>query len=51
MEIVKGTGLVKEVIIQNEIMYDKVLQEVKPDYVVHGDNWREGPEAASVKML
>ena len=46
MEIVKGTGLVKEVIIQNEIMYDKVLQEVKPDYVVHGDNWREGPEAA-----
>lgn len=46
MEIVKGTGLVKEVIIQNEIMYDKVLQEVKPDYVVHGDNWMEGPEAA-----
>ena len=46
MEIVKETGLVKEVIIQNEIMYDKVLQEVKPDYVVHGDNWREGPEVA-----
>lgn len=46
MEIVKGTGLVKEVIIQNEIMYDKVLQAVKPDYVVHGDNWMEGPEAA-----
>lgn len=46
MEIVKGTGLVKEVIIQDEIMYDKVFQKVKPDYIVHGDNWREGPEAA-----
>lgn len=31
-------------IVQHEIMYEKVLREVKPDIVVHGDNWRNGPE-------
>lgn len=45
IEIVKKTGLVKEVLVQHEIMYDNVITELKPDYVVHGDNWAEGPEA------
>lgn len=45
MEIVRATGLVKEVMIQRDVMYDQVLAELKPDYVVHGDNWIEGPEA------
>lgn len=46
MEIVRETGLVKEVMVQRDVMYDQVLAEVKPDYVVHGDNWSEGPERA-----
>ncbi len=46
MEIVRETGLVKEVLIQHDVMYDQILSEVKPDYVVHGDNWSEGPEKA-----
>lgn len=45
MEIVRQTGLVKEVLLQEDIMYDKVIEELRPDYVVHGDNWSEGPEA------
>lgn len=45
MEIVRNTGLVKDVLIQRNIMYDQILAEIKPDYVVHGDNWTEGPEA------
>lgn len=45
MEIVKATGLVREVVIQKEITYDAILEELKPDYVVHGDNWKNGPEA------
>lgn len=45
MEIVRQTGLVKEVMLQEEIMYDKVIEELRPDYVAHGDNWSEGPEA------
>ena len=46
IEIVKKTGLATEVIVQQDIMYDKVLADLKPEYVVHGDNWKEGPEKA-----
>lgn len=46
MKIVKDTGLVQSVIIQNEIMYDNIIEELKPDYVIHGDNWCRGPENA-----
>lgn len=45
-KIVQDTGLVQSVVVQNEIMYDKVLADIKPDYVIHGDNWCEGPERA-----
>ncbi len=41
---VKETGLADEVIVQEQVMYDEVLRQVKPDYVIHGDNWSEGPE-------
>lgn len=45
-QIVQDTGLASAVIIQDEIMYDRVLAQIRPDYVIHGDNWRSGPEAA-----
>ncbi len=37
---------VDEVVIQEEMMYDDVIARLHPDYVVHGDNWKEGPEAS-----
>ncbi|MBO4705088.1 MAG: phosphoenolpyruvate mutase [Spirochaetaceae bacterium] len=37
---------VDQVIVQNSIMYDDVIKNLHPDYVVHGDNWKEGPESA-----
>ncbi|MCI9421431.1 MAG: phosphoenolpyruvate mutase [Dorea sp.] len=37
---------VEEVVIQNDMLYDDVITLVQPDYVVHGDNWLEGPEKA-----
>lgn len=46
IDLVKETGYADEVIVQDEVMYDHVLEVIKPDYVVHGDNWKEGPEAA-----
>lgn len=46
IKIVEETNLVDKVIVQNEIMYDEIFKEVKPDYVIHGDNWCEGPEKA-----
>lgn len=42
--IVEDTGLADSVILQNEIMYDDVINQIKPDYVIHGDNWCKGPE-------
>ena len=32
---------VSKVIVQNEIMYDSIFETIKPDYIVHGDNWNE----------
>lgn len=43
VNLVKSLDDVSRVIVQNEVMYDKVIAELKPDYVVHGDNWCEGP--------
>jgi len=37
---------VDEVVVQNDMLYDEVVAEYRPDFVIHGDNWREGPEAA-----
>ncbi len=37
---------VEEVVIQNDMMYDDVITFLHPDFVLHGDNWKEGPEKA-----
>ena len=37
---------VEEVVIQDDMMYDDVITLIQPDYVLHGDNWKEGPESA-----
>ena len=33
---------VSRVVVQNKIMYDDIIAELKPDYVIHGDNWHNG---------
>lgn len=35
---------VDEVIRQDSMLYDDVIGKLHPDYVVHGDNWKEGAE-------
>lgn len=37
---------VSRVIVQKDIMYDEVIEELHPDYVIHGDNWKSGPMKA-----
>ena len=34
---------VDEVVVQNEVMYGNILEQIKPDYVIHGDNWLNDP--------
>lgn len=42
MKIIAGMKGVTKVIRQNEIGYASPISELKPDFVVHGDDWREG---------
>lgn len=45
MRIISGIKGVFKVVKQDEISYQKPLQEFRPDYVVHGDDWRTGFQA------
>lgn len=36
---------VSHVVEQNELSYAKTLRKLRPDYVVHGDDWREGVQS------
>lgn len=42
MRLVESLEGVDEVIIQEDMLYDKVIDDLHPDYVIHGDNWLEG---------
>lgn len=46
IELVKNTPGVDRVIKQDKVMYDDVIAQIHPDYVIHGDNWLEGPTRA-----
>lgn len=44
MKIVAGIKGVSHVIRQEDMGYEKSLRALRPDYVVHGDDWRTGPQ-------
>ena len=46
LQMVREIPGVSEVVVQSEILYDRIIAELKPDYVIHGDNWKTGPENA-----
>lgn len=37
---------VKCVVVQDDVLYDNIINQLKPDYVIHGDNWQTGPMEA-----
>ena len=39
IDMIKAIPEVDNVIVQNQIMYYEVVRELRPDYIVHGDNW------------
>lgn len=43
---IEKTGLADEIIIQDTVMYNTVIDSIKPDYIVHGDDWKAGPLSA-----
>ncbi len=46
MELYKTIEGIDSVILQNDMLYDDVTEYLHPDYVIHGDNWKEGAESA-----
>lgn len=48
VENIKG---VKSIIIQDQYDYEPILREIKPDYVVHGDDWKTGKQSFMRKKV
>jgi len=44
IELYRSLEGVDEVIVQDDMYYDNIFQQIHPDYVIHGDNWNSGPE-------
>lgn len=42
MSMIRALPGVSEVVAQNNIMYDEIVKQYHPDYVIHGDNWLSG---------
>lgn len=42
VEMAKSIDGVSRVVLQKDTFYDDILAEIKPDYVIHGDNWTSG---------
>jgi phosphoenolpyruvate phosphomutase len=50
--VLLSISYVKDVVEQNELDYSKNLRLLKPDYVVHGDDWNNGVQSETrVKVL
>ncbi len=39
VKLVEEIPGIKKVIVQRDILYDNVVEMIKPDYIIHGDNW------------
>ena len=44
-KIVSALSKVSQVIPQTTLAYTNNLKEIKPEYVVHGDDWKKGPQS------
>lgn len=42
MELYKTLEGIDAVILQDDMLYDDVVEAIHPDYVIHGDNWNRG---------
>ncbi|MGN0639058.1 MAG: phosphoenolpyruvate mutase [Huintestinicola sp.] len=46
VEMLRSIEGIRDVIIQKDLMYDSVIDDLHPDYIIHGDNWVSGPMKA-----
>ena len=45
LEVIKNLSMVSDVIPQEDASYKNNLIKIKPDYVVHGDDWIDGKQS------
>lgn len=45
LEVIKSLSMVSNVVPQEEASYKKNLLKIKPEFVVHGDDWVEGKQS------
>ena len=50
LEVLKNLSLVKNVVPQNTASYYENLNNLKPDYVVHGDDWKSFQKSTEAKL-
>lgn len=46
VKLYRSIAGVEKVMIQDDMFYEDVITLLHPDYVIHGDNWKQGPESA-----
>ncbi|MGX8851863.1 phosphoenolpyruvate mutase [Amedibacillus sp. YH-ame10] len=44
VELIKSLDGVAEVVLQDSVSYTSNLRKLKPDYVIHGDNWKDNQQ-------
>ncbi len=50
-EIIGAIKGVSRIVRQDSLDYDDVLEELKPDYVIHGDDWKEGVQSETRRKV
>ena len=45
LDVIKNLSMVSEVVEQNTASYKDNLMQMKPDFVVHGDDWKDGKQS------
>lgn len=46
IRLYQGLDGVDEVIVQDDVLYGDTVRRLRPDYVIHGDNWKVPPQSA-----
>ncbi len=46
MALYRSLDGVEDVVLQDNMLYDDVIEKIHPDFVIHGDNWKKGAEFA-----
>lgn len=42
IKVLRNVKNIAHVVVQDSLSYDEILRDIKPDFVVHGDDWKTG---------